>query len=72
MEENIYYTNDVNTEIRGEKDIKKLSSQELDKKIKETKNEMQKMAKSLHFVEAGKLRDKLFELEKIRSKKKRA
>ena len=41
-------------------------------KIKETKNEMQKMAKSLHFVEAGKLRDKLFELEKIRSKKKRA
>ncbi|MBU46786.1 MAG: hypothetical protein CMD28_05075, partial [Flavobacteriales bacterium] len=39
---------------------------------KETKNEMQKMAKSLHFVEAGKLRDKLFELEKIRSKKKRA
>ena len=61
-----------NNTIKEEKDITKLSSQELNKKIKETKNEMQKMAKSLHFVEAVKLRDKLFELEKIRSKKKRA
>ena len=61
-----------NNTIKEEKDITKLSSQELNKTIKETKNEMQKMAKSLHFVEAGKLRDKLFELEKIRSKKKRA
>ena len=61
-----------NNTIKEEKNITKLSSQELNKKIKETKNEMQKMAKSLHFVEAGKLRDKLFELEKIRSKKKRA
>ena len=61
-----------NNTIKEEKDITKLSFLELDKKIKETKNDMQKMAKSLHFVEAGKLRDKLFELEKIRSKKKRA
>ena len=61
-----------NNTIKEEKDITKLSSQELNKTIKETKNEMQKMAKSFHFVEAGKLRDKLFELEKIRSKKKRA
>ena len=38
--------------------------------IKKTKNEMQKMAKSLHFIEAGKLRDELFKLEEIKRQKK--
>jgi len=51
-------------------DLNKLTKIELNKMIKKTKNEMQKMAKSLHFVEAGKLRDKLFKLEKIKKQKK--
>ena len=57
---------DSNKEI----DYNKTSSRELDKMIKKTKNEMQKMAKSLHFIEAGKLRDKLFKLEEIKRQKK--
>ena len=47
----------------------KLSSKELDQIIKSTKIEMQKMAKSLNFIEAGKYRDKLFKLEAMRTKK---
>ena len=56
---------DNNIEI----DIEKMSNKELDKIIKSTKMEMQKMAKSLNFIEAGKLRDNLFKLEAMRAKK---
>ena len=59
---NPYKINTENKEINYEK----ISNVELDKLIKKTKNEMQRMAKSLHFIEAGKLRDKLFQLEKIK------
>ena len=48
-----------------------MSNKELDQIIKSTKIEMQKMAKSLNFIEAGKYRDKLFKLEARRAKKKR-
>ena len=44
-------------------DFNKLSKIEISKLIKTTKNEMQRMAKSLNFVEATKLRDKLYKLE---------
>ncbi len=56
---------DNNIEI----DIEKMSNKELDQIIKSTKIEMQKMAKSLNFIEAGKLRDNLFKLEAMRAKK---
>ena len=53
--------------IKEEKniDFDKLSKIEIDKLIKTTKNEMQRMAKSLNFVEATKLRDKLYKLEEL-------
>ena len=53
--------------IKEEKniDFEKLSKIELNKLIKTTKNEMQRMAKSLNFVEATKLRDKLYKLEEL-------
>ena len=52
--------------IKEEKiDFNKLSKIELNKLIKTTKNEMQRMAKSLNFVEATKLRDKLYKLEEL-------
>jgi excinuclease ABC subunit B len=52
--------------IKEEKiDFNKLSKIELNKLIKTTKNEMQRMAKSLNFVEATRLRDKLFNLEEL-------
>ena len=53
-----------------ELDVNKATYKELSKMIKKIKNQMQKMAKSLHFVEAGKLRDKLFKLEEIQRQKK--
>ena len=53
--------------IKEEKniDFNKLSKIEINKLIKTTKNEMQRMAKSLNFVEATKLRDKLYKLEEL-------
>ena len=53
--------------IKEEKniDFDKLSKVEINKLIKTTKNEMQRMAKSLNFVEATKLRDKLYKLEEL-------
>ena len=53
--------------IKEEKniDFDKLSKIEINKLIKTTKNEMQRMAKSLNFVEATKLRDKLYKLEEL-------
>jgi len=53
---------DDNEEILN---IKQMSAQEIRQLIKETKNEMQRMAKSLNFIEASKLRDKLFNLQEI-------
>ena len=53
---------DNNEEILN---IKQMSAQEIRQLIKETKNEMQRMAKSLNFIEASKLRDKLFNLQEI-------
>ena len=53
---------DNNEEILN---IKKIPKQEISQLIKETKNEMQRMAKSLNFIEAAKLRDKLFKLKEI-------
>ena len=51
------------------RELEKMSNKELDQIIKSTKIEMQKMAKSLNFIEAGKYRDNLFKLEAMRAKK---
>ena len=60
---NPYKVNNIKEEEKI--DFNKLSKIELDKLIKTTKNEMQRMAKSLNFVEATKLRDKLYKLEEL-------
>ena len=61
---NPYKVNNINEE-EEKIDFNKLSKIELNKLIKTTKNEMQRMAKSLNFVEATKLRDKLYKLEEL-------
>ena len=66
---NPYKINNIINDNEG-LDINKATYKELSKMIKKTKNQMQKMAKSLHFVEAGKLRDKLFKLEEMKRQKK--
>jgi len=60
---NPYKVNNIKEEKKI--DFDKLSKIELNKLIKTTKNEMQRMAKSLNFVEATKLRDKLYKLEEL-------
>ena len=60
---NPYKVNNIKEEEKI--DFNKLSKIELNKLIKTTKNEMQRMAKSLNFVEATKLRDKLYKLEEL-------
>ena len=45
-------------------DINKITKKEVKRLIKDTKYEMQKMAKSLNFIEATRLRDELFRLQK--------
>jgi len=44
-------------------DINKITKKEVKRLIKNTKYEMQKMAKSLNFIEATRLRDELFRLQ---------
>jgi len=44
-------------------DINKITKKEVKRLIKDTKYEMQKMAKSLNFIEATRLRDELFRLQ---------
>ena len=60
---NPYKVNNIKEEEKI--DFNKLSKIELNKLIKTTKNEMHRMAKSLNFVEATKLRDKLYKLEEL-------
>ena len=60
---NPYKVNNIKEEEKI--DFNKLSKIELNMLIKTTKNEMQRMAKSLNFVEATKLRDKLYKLEEL-------
>ncbi len=43
------------------------SAAEIEKAIKRTKREMERAAKELDFIEAARLRDEMFELEKMRS-----
>ena len=61
----------INKEKENNKEIdfEKMSNNELNQIIKSTKIEMQKMAKSLNFIEAGNYRDKLFKLEAMKAKK---
>ena len=47
-----------------------LSLEQLEKMIKDTKRQMNKMAKHLNFIEAARLRDELKELEKNLQQKK--
>lgn len=50
----------------AEEEVKYFSKDQLDKKIAEIKKQMQKAAKELDFVEAAKLRDEMFKLEKLK------
>jgi excinuclease ABC subunit B len=49
--------------------IRKMSVKELDKMIRECKKEMEKAAKDFDFLEAARLRDDMYDLQKLRDEK---
>ncbi|MFT5779736.1 MAG: excinuclease ABC subunit B [Crocinitomicaceae bacterium] len=49
--------------------VKYMSEEQLDKSIKHSRKQMEKAAKDLDFIEAARLRDELFALEKIKKSK---
>ena len=59
---NKYKQNDAHS-IAAEGKLSYLNKEDLEKRIKTTKKEMEKMAKELNFIEAAKLRDIMFELQ---------
>ncbi len=50
--------------VAAEEDVEYLSKPQLEKAIAHTKKEMEKAAKDLDFMEAARLRDKMFGLQK--------
>ncbi|MES2837914.1 MAG: excinuclease ABC subunit UvrB [Bacteroidota bacterium] len=63
------YSENENISFAAEPTAKYMTKDELTKTITGTKKEMQKAAKELNFIEAARLRDVMFELEKLLSEK---
>ncbi|MBB77526.1 MAG: excinuclease ABC subunit B [Crocinitomicaceae bacterium] len=54
------------SEVLSNQSINKMNTEELEKKIINTKKEMKIASKNLDFIEAARLRDVIFELEKLK------
>ena len=65
-----YYTEDENPSIAADPVVRYMTTEELEKLVGNTKRNMEKAAKDLDFNEAARLRDELFELQKLQDKKK--
>ncbi len=64
-----YYTEDENPSIAADPVVRYMTTEELEKLVGNTKRNMEKAAKDLDFNEAARLRDELFELQKLQDKK---
>lgn len=65
-----YYTENENPSIAADPIVSYMSSEELEKLVKKTKKSMEVAAKDLDFIEAARLRDELFDLQKLQDKKR--
>ena len=63
-DKNKYAVNDEATSMAAEDEVSYKSVAQLDKLIAQTRKSMEKAAKDLDFMEAARLRDKLFQLQK--------
>ncbi|MDW7692468.1 excinuclease ABC subunit UvrB [Flammeovirgaceae bacterium SG7u.111] len=63
-----YYIEEEST-IAADPVVAYMKSDEIDKLIAQTKKNMEKAAKDLDFMEAARLRDEMFELEKLKAEK---
>ncbi len=66
----VYVEPDAGNNVAAEPVVKYMSRDALDKTIAQTKKSMQKAAKELDFLEAARLRDEMFALQKLLSDKK--
>ena len=62
------YVESETTTIAAEPVVKYMTRKDIEKTIAQTKQNMQKAAKELDFLEAARLRDELYALEKLKSK----
>lgn len=60
----VYVEPELNTSIAADPVLTYLNENQLEKLVKETKKKMESAAKDLDFMEAARLRDELFELQK--------
>lgn len=66
-----YYIEDENRDmVAADPVVQYMNRDDLDKLIKKTQKSMEKSAKELDFIEAARLRDELFELQKLRETRK--
>jgi excinuclease ABC subunit B len=65
----IYVEEEQEASIAAEPIVQYMSSEQLDKLIAQTKKQMEKAAKEMDFMEAARLRDEMFALEKLRKEK---
>jgi excinuclease ABC subunit B len=59
-----YYTQTDNVALAADPVLESMSKEQLERSIKNTRKQMETAAKDLDFIEAARLRDELFELEK--------
>ncbi len=63
------YVEPSNIDLAADPVISYMSAEELDKAIVKTRKEMENAAKELNFLEAGRLRDEMYALERLRETK---
>jgi excinuclease ABC subunit B len=64
-----YYVENEQPTIAADPVVGYMGEEQMEKLIKETQRKMEKAAKDLDFIEAARLRDELFELQKLQKKK---
>lgn len=64
-----YYTEEHESQVASDPVIQYMSAPELEKQINKVKKDMEKAAKKLEFMEAARLRDEMFGLEKLLEEK---
>lgn len=64
-----FYTEDTEISMVADPVVAAMPSQDLDKLIAQTRKQMEKAARELDFIEAARLRDEMFQLEKLREAK---
>ncbi|MGK7394500.1 MAG: excinuclease ABC subunit UvrB [Candidatus Cyclobacteriaceae bacterium M3_2C_046] len=65
-----YYVEEEQQSVAADPIVQYMDKEDIDKLIKKTQKNMEKAAKELDFMEAARLRDELFDLQKLKDQKK--